>query len=151
MARPRKRDSGNPLWVKTRKSDRPPGMSVLPPIADLHRLHAQVRFVPKAEIAIDQTALSLVAISARREDAVACGHRGEQHEQGGSGQSPRFTERASQPESISAPFRLSFLKGCQRQAEPDLLWLIPAYRSVQDCLPHGSHSRIPIRKMRMRG
>jgi hypothetical protein len=31
---------------QTEKSDRPPGMSVLPPIADIVRLHAQVRFVP---------------------------------------------------------------------------------------------------------
>jgi len=53
--------------------------------------------------------------------------------------------------SISAPFQLSFLRGCQLEAEPDLLWLIPAFRSVQDCLPHESHSRIPTRKTRMRG
>jgi hypothetical protein len=31
---------------QTEKSDRPPGRSVLPPIADIVRLHAQVRSVP---------------------------------------------------------------------------------------------------------
>jgi hypothetical protein len=35
---------------QTEKSGRPPGMSVLPPIADIARLHAQVRFVPTTEV-----------------------------------------------------------------------------------------------------
>jgi hypothetical protein len=36
---------------QTRKSGRPPGMSVAPPIADIARLHAQVRSVPNCDIA----------------------------------------------------------------------------------------------------
>jgi choline dehydrogenase-like flavoprotein len=52
-------------------------------------------------------------------------------------------------ENISAPFQLLFPRGCQLEAESDLRWLIPTFRSVQDCLPRESHSRIPIRKTRM--
>jgi hypothetical protein len=63
----------------------------------------------------------------------------------------KICAQSFQPESISAPFRLWFLKGWQRQAEPDLQWLIPAYHSVPDCLPHESHSPIPTRKTQMRG
>jgi hypothetical protein len=34
---------------QTRKSDRPRGMSALPPAADIGRLHAQVRSVPTSD------------------------------------------------------------------------------------------------------
>jgi hypothetical protein len=34
---------------QTEKSDRPPGRSVLPPIADIIRLHAEVRLVPRTD------------------------------------------------------------------------------------------------------
>ena len=42
---------------QTRKSDRPHGMSALPPAADIGSLHAQVRFVPTTEVVARQTGI----------------------------------------------------------------------------------------------